>query len=96
MKMFYKVDEDGIFMEDVIAEENPDILTHIEVPVPNGLNKARWNGEYWEESMTEEQLMSYLSTMPIIDMTIEDRVIKVEETTATLQETMDVIFGGVL
>ena len=45
---------------------------------------------------SEEQYQSVINR-PIEELpTIEDRVIKIKETTATLQETMDVIFGGAL
>lgn len=45
---------------------------------------------------SEEQYQAVINR-PIEELpTIQDRVTKVEETTATLQETMAVIFGGIV
>ena len=51
--------------------------------------KIKWKSKAETERELKEQEAAQLPT-------IEDRVVRAEETTATLQETMDVIFGGCL
>lgn len=76
-----------------------DIGESIEIEAGEDFDESRYfayrlvDGElvYSEEKYQE------VTNRPIeVEPTIEDRVVKVEETTATFQETMDVIFGGTL
>ena len=46
----------------------------------------------YSEEKYQEVINRPIEVLP----TIKDRVVRAEETTATLQETMDVIFGGAL
>lgn len=53
--------------------------------------KIKWKSK--AETDREEALQKQKEQTALA---IEDRVVRIEETTATLQETMDVIFGGAL
>ncbi|MBS4536800.1 hypothetical protein GOQ29_14360 [Clostridium sp. D2Q-14] len=52
----FKIDEQGYFIETVVADKDNDADNLIDVMPPNGLYRARWiNGE-WVEDMTQEEI----------------------------------------
>lgn len=66
MKLYRKIDDNGLFLEDVLIEEIPFRYdeegnkiydTHyIEMPVPQGFYKPKWNGTEWIEGMSQEEI----------------------------------------
>lgn len=64
--IYRKIDENGLFIEDVILSE-PPILTddngntisdphYINETVPQGFYHPRWNGSEWIEGLTDEEI----------------------------------------
>ena len=59
MKLFRKINNEGLFIEDVLLEERPFTYDenfekiydehYIETPVPPGFYWPKWNGEKWVE-----------------------------------------------
>ena len=55
---FRKIDPDGLFVEDFIADTQPVTDTgepdpvYIATPCPDGFYSPRWNGEAWVEGGT--------------------------------------------
>lgn len=57
MKKVIKIDETGLFIEDVLINENEEIpLDCIETPCPNGFYMPKWNGAKWVEGLTQEEI----------------------------------------
>ena len=66
MELYRKIDDSGYFIEDVLLEEVPytydeefNIIydTHyIEIPVPQGMYKPKWDGAEWIEGLTQEEI----------------------------------------
>lgn len=58
MKQYYKIDDEGYYIEPVILTEEPKELPDdlIGVKLPDGFYKARWDGEKWLDDITEEEL----------------------------------------
>lgn len=66
MKLYRKIDINGLFIEDVLLEEIPHIYDedfnkiydpkYIETPVPQGLYKPKWTGSKWVEGMPQEEI----------------------------------------
>lgn len=56
-KQVSRIDDEGFFIEPVIIKEevpiSPDL---IEIPVPEGLYKPKWNGTQWVEGLTLEEI----------------------------------------
>ena len=89
MKLYRKIDDYGLFVEDVILEsipkdeeDNPD-SRYIDVPVPNGFFHPRWDGEKWVEGLSEEEIKELKKPQPI-EPTLEERL---EHTEQLLQAT---------
>lgn len=74
MKLYRKIDNEGLFLEDVLLEEIPYIYdeefnkiydTHyIDIPVPQGFYKPKWNGTEWIEGMAIEEIEA-IKNIPI-------------------------------
>jgi hypothetical protein len=61
LKQVYKIDNVGFYIEPVIIEgEEQEGL--ISFPIPEGLYKPKWNGEEWEEGLTQEEIEELKST----------------------------------
>lgn len=84
------IDENGIFIEDVFVEEIT--ANTIEIPCPPGFCKPRWDGVQWVEGLTQEEIDA-LNNVPH-ELTLEDRVTTTETKVVTIEETIDVLFGG--
>jgi hypothetical protein len=51
------IDEDGLFIEDVILSVDEPLSDDlIDIEVPEGFYHPRWNGEAWEEGLTPEEI----------------------------------------
>lgn len=88
------IDNNGMFLRDDIIY-NTETENAIEVDSPQGLWKPRWNGTVWEESLSLAEIEAIKAQTTPPEPTIEDRVTATETNVVTLQETIDVIFGGV-
>lgn len=85
--LYRKVDENGLFIEDVILDEKPMIEQNEEsIPspyyiietVPNGFYHPKWNGLEWVEGATQEEIDKITKTQPQ-EPTIEERLEQIEE-----------------
>lgn len=66
MKLYRKINDEGYFIEDVLLEEIPFRYDeefnkiydehYIDIPVPNGFYRPKWNGVEWIEGMTIEEI----------------------------------------
>ena len=75
-----------------------DIGDSIEIKAGEDFDESRYFAYRLVEGKliyNEEQYQAVINRPIEVEPTIQDRVIKVEETTATLQETIEAIFGGV-
>jgi hypothetical protein len=53
MKKVLRIDANGLFVEDVILQDNEDVPTDcIETPCPDGFYHPRWDGAQWVEGGT--------------------------------------------
>lgn len=55
MKQVFKIDNEGFYVEPVIIEDG-ELEGCISTPIPDGLFKAKWNGQEWLESMSQEEI----------------------------------------
>ena len=56
--------------------------------------KARWNGESWEEGATQEYIDNLKSQAEPQEPPLEEKVAEHDIKIVTLEETIDVIYGG--
>ena len=92
--MIYFFDENRRYIgcrESKDGEAIPINATRIDPMVGNG-EQASWNGTSWV--LTDIPTNDQNSEPPA--PTLEERVGEVEGKTATLEETLDVLFGGIL
>ena len=78
------IDENGLFVEDAFVNELTEYT--IETPCPDGFYRPKWDGEKWVEGGTAPE-----PTPP--EPTVEERLGTVENKTATLEETLEVLFS---
>jgi hypothetical protein len=65
MRLVRKIDEQGFFIEDVILDDNDKSEdNHIQLEVPQGLHKPKWDGSKWEEGLTAEELAEATKPIP--------------------------------
>ena len=90
--LYRKIDENGLFVEDVILEEQPMIEQegimkldprYIDVPVPSGFFHPRWDGKKWVEGLSEEEIKELTKPRPK-ELSLEERL---EQTEQLLQAT---------
>ncbi|WP_195430877.1 hypothetical protein [Clostridium sp. D46t1_190503_E9] len=72
MKLYRRIDNEGLFIEDVLLEEIPyaydeedNIIFdshYIETLVPEGIYKPKWNGAEWIEGMSGEEMEAIKNT----------------------------------
>ena len=67
----------------------------LEVEPSQGLYAPRWNGEAWEESLSLAEIEAIKAQAIPHEPTLEERVTATETNVVTMQEAIDVIFGGV-
>jgi hypothetical protein len=59
MKQVYKIDSDGFYLEPVIIEDADTLPDNCVEEFPTkGLYKHRWNGQEWEEGLTQEEIQT--------------------------------------
>lgn len=106
MKLIKINTETGMFIEDVIVKTFPQItaedeegnLTQVNDPqyvaeTPVGFYHPRYvNGE-WVEGLTPEEIQAIKDSV-VVEPTLEDRVTNTETKVVTIEETIDVLFGG--
>lgn len=100
MKLYRKIDDYGLFVEDVILEsipkdeeDNPD-SRYIDVPVPNGFFHPRWDGEKWVEGLSEEEIKELTKPQPK-ELSLEERLESIKtQNELALAELAEVILGG--
>jgi hypothetical protein len=83
----------NLFLRDDF-EYNPETEIGLEVEPAQGLYQPKWNGEAWEESATQEYIDNLKSKAIPQEPTLEDKVAEHDTKIVTLEETVDVIFGG--
>lgn len=66
---------------------------YISVPCEGGFYHPRWDNTQWVEGLTPEQIQAILDGV-IVEPTLEDRVYVTETKVVTIEETIDVLFGG--
>ena len=87
--MVYKrIDENGLFLEDVLLDKQPMIEQneesipdphYITEPVPQGFYRPKWNDAEWVEGLTDEEIAEI--TKPVLhEPTVEDRLVSAENT----------------
>lgn len=95
--LYRKIDEKGLFIEDVILEEHPLIEQNEEMildpyyvsePVPQGFYHPKWNGIEWIEGLSEEEITELNKPIPQ-EPTLEERLQMAEDT------IMFMLMGGV-
>lgn len=84
--------ETNLFIRDDFTFDE-SIEIGLDVEASQGLYHPKWNGASWEEGATQEYIDN-LKQQVIIEPSIEERVSTVETKTVTLEETLEVLFGG--
>lgn len=55
--LVHRINKDGYYVEDVIVQDVDELSdSQIEIPPPNGLYRAKWTGEEWIETMSQEEI----------------------------------------
>lgn len=61
----YRIDDNGMFLEDVILHEGVEVPPDcIEIAPLQGLFKPKWTGEEWVEGATAEYITELTSYVP--------------------------------
>lgn len=86
--MLYRIDDKGLFVEDVILDEVPTTTdengdetldTHyIATPVPDGFYLPKWDGAKWIEGKTADEIKA-ITDKPQ-EPSIESRLTAIEDT----------------
>lgn len=84
----------NIFIRDDF-EFNPETEIGLDVEPSQGLYAPKWNGEAWEESLSLAEIEVIKAQATPQEPTLEERVTATETNLVTIQEAIDVIFGGV-
>ena len=103
--LYRKIDENGLFIEDVVLEEQPKIEQNEELipdpqyiteTVPQGFYHPKWNGTEWVEGLSKEEIAE-LTKPALQEPTLEERLefMKTQNEIA-LAELAEVILGGML
>lgn len=101
-----KIDEQGFFIEDVIVNEIPMISDeegnqipdpqYIQTTAQGGFYRPKWDGEKWVEGKTQAEIDEIINTPkePTKDEIIEQLLDNTETKVITIEETIDILFGG--
>ena len=83
-----------IFLRDDFSynEETEIALT---VTPAQGLYRPRWDGEGWVEDMTPEEIEALKAQAEPQEPTLEEKVVIHDGKLVTLEDTIDVLYGGV-
>ena len=63
MREAYKVDEQGFYIEPVLVQGNEVARGLIDVRIPEGFHKPKFNGTSWIEGITQAEL-DVINNMP--------------------------------
>ena len=97
MNSYRKIDENGLFLEDVILDEQPTIeqndetlpdSNYITEPVPQGFYSPKWNGTEWVEGLNVEEI-TVITNQPI-ELTHE------QEETNMIKKRLDETENGMM
>lgn len=73
MKKVIKIDNSGLFIEDVLLYDNDFIPDNcIITPCPDGFYRPKWDGKQWIEDLTQDEIDEIKSSIPIPPPTLED------------------------
>jgi len=88
-----KIDENGLFIEDIFVNE----LTEFTIvdKCPGGFFLPRWDrvGKQWIEGKTQAEIDAIKASV-VVEPTLEERVGGVETEVVGLQKEIDILFGG--
>lgn len=84
----------NLFLRDDF-EFNSETEIALAVPPSQGLYKPKWNGEAWEEGATQEYIDNLKAQAEPTEPTLEEKVAEHDTKIVILEESIDVIFGGV-
>lgn len=102
-----KIDETGLFLEDVIVEEIP-MITHedeegnltlvpnplyIATPCEGGFYMPKWNGDIWVEGLTQQEIDD-IKNQPI-PVSLEEKVQQLQEASTMAEMDNIVALEGV-
>jgi len=75
MKLYRKIDETGLFIEDVLLENvtEDEKNIYIETPCPGGFCKPKWNGTEWIEGLSKEEIVEIKNRPIEQDRTTKNR-----------------------
>ena len=79
--------------DDFTFDEEKEI--GLDVEASQGLYLPKWDGEKWVEGATQEYIDGLKVEVPHETLNLEEKVLEHEEKIVTLEETLDVLFGGV-
>ncbi|QAT43431.1 hypothetical protein [Aminipila luticellarii] len=83
MKKVIKIDENGLFVEDVIIQDGEKIPTKcIETLCSDGFYKPKWDGSKWVEGLSEEEINALVNIIP--EPTEAERLASAEKAIAIL------------
>lgn len=85
----------NVFIRDDFALDEATEIG-LEVEASQGLYLPKWDFELetWVEGATQEYIDSLKSEVPTQSLSLEEKVLEHEEKIVTLEETLDVLFGG--
>jgi hypothetical protein len=83
----------NLFLRDDF-EYNKEAEIALEVEPSQGLYLPKWNGTEWVEGATQEYIDNLKAQAQPTEPTLEDKVAEHDKKIVTLEETVDVIFGG--
>jgi hypothetical protein len=86
------ISNDGFFLRDDISYDTATEIA-LDVTPSQGFYRPRWDGAQWVEGMTQAEIDA-LKNQSEPAPSLEERVGAVEVKTATIEETLDVLFGG--
>ena len=83
----------GLFIrDDFLFDDETEI--GLDVEPSQGFYLPKWDGENWIESKTQEEI-ELIKASVVIEPTLDERVATTETKVVTIEETIDVLFGGV-
>lgn len=83
----------GLMVDVVHPSERQSDIT--ETPCLESYIIPKWNGESWEEGATQEYIDNLKAQAEPQEPTLEEKVAEHDEKIVTMEETINVIFGGV-
>lgn len=101
IQVLSRVNEDGLYVEPVLLKKNEEKEDEklIDVEVPQGLYRPRWNGSKWEEGLSQEEISKLHAPEPsndpnpVLTDAMEAIVMLAEENTE-LRTRIEALEGG--